>query len=1524
MKVIVNRIWACILSTAVVVSVLSGIPRTVMAAEQPIRLSEPVLEEGFLSGSVDQLEVHVDHPDSDPIREVNVYQNEQELDLGLTDLDSPRYYVDSVNGNDENDGLSEQTPWKTLDKVNNTTYEPGSKILFKSGSAWAGNLIVSSSGEKGKLIEYASYGEGARPLIMGAGDDQDGLTKSGTAAVLIRDKEYVRIKGLAITNLGVKPDGSPNDIEELGENEGLRSGVMVMATRGVSTKLNQIEIIGNEIYHVKGSSNRYPPAGTYDMYHNAGVYMWVEGTEGDTAQFDNLLIEDNIIRDISCQGINFNVEDAGHYNFKHDRYHQNVIIRGNSIARTGADAIVTEYCNKILVERNVGYNAGEKTKDDRPSVIAGIWQSNTSDPVFQYNECARTRFFRGDGMAWDSDWGSGGTSLYQYNYSHENEGGMLMDCNFNSPNYENWIMRYNLSVNEPGTQWTIVTHNRGNLEFYNNTVYVAPGGGRIYIHEASGLKNEFYNNIFVADQISYDKSISAFRNNLIWGHGNDVSLPAQAVNTYIADPLFEDTSAAATTGEIVNSVPVLSKPNALDGMNAARGWQLTSDSPAINRGIEIADNGGMDMLGNTLYQGKPDIGMHEFQGGYTGSDTVVKLPYDSSGIQMESYDSTDALHVKAERMQPDSYNEVLVGIEPGDSFVFDKVAFAKETQSFQWTSKGEQDYQLKVMADDRELGTFQIQASSDYERQSFDYDSPLVPGTYKISLQFIGTGAAEAAVDQFAFAQLSRPYEVPYTFTFEYGEDTWKTLGSGSVKVEGQKLVYTAADNPERFWPERSPVVKDGIVEGEITTGTNGSTTMLFRYDPIESTYVEVGMDVGNYWFLGGTGIQNQVFPSDKCPVISSGQTYRIKVKFVGEHFTVWIDGNQVFDQEVPGAKTAAGSVGVNKWSRGYAAIDNMKINSGTLNGQVVGSNGVGVEGVTITLDDGRGTVTDAGGKYTFYNLVWGQEYTVTGHAPTGSLPEQKVTATMDNDTVELKHQLDIAGSDKTGLRTAIEKAQGYLEGDYTPESWGVLAEKLEAALGIDGNVNAIQEDIDKASTELEQAIEGLSLIDTPLQFPYVNDFTNSIAGWKAMEATSNISVKDEKLYLHSGARNDWYISSRTPDFADGTIEYEFTPAEPDGVIGGKGSMMFRMSEDGSEYMEVGTDALNDSYWFLSGTGVGGNKVFADAPKLVAGTSYQMKIQFQGEHITVWIDGTEIFNETLPGIRTEPGKIGIRTWDPTKLYYDNIKVEKTEAMVDNIAEDADDAKTADETKDTNDAKDADGIKDAGIAKDVGGTDLAEVVKKDAIVVQANAANTLDKAGSACSFILNFKQDEISKYKIVAVTAAGKEFIREFHVDKKAPVIKELTEGKEYSGPVMVSVQDENLKTLQINGREVKNGTMVSEPGTYRVTAVDQAGNKTELSFSIKGPEKPDDPNPDDPKPDNPDTDDSNQESPGDDAQGKDNSSDHHSDSDNGSDQTAQNAETSDTENAAFWVMLLAAAIFTMLLVRRSCFKNLQR
>jgi len=76
------------------------------------------------------------------------------------------YYV-SNSGIDENDGLTTETSWQTLEKVNNFEFQPGDSVLFECGSVWRGQLVP-QSGEIDNHIYYGSYGDGTKPLLLGS------------------------------------------------------------------------------------------------------------------------------------------------------------------------------------------------------------------------------------------------------------------------------------------------------------------------------------------------------------------------------------------------------------------------------------------------------------------------------------------------------------------------------------------------------------------------------------------------------------------------------------------------------------------------------------------------------------------------------------------------------------------------------------------------------------------------------------------------------------------------------------------------------------------------------------------------------------------------------------------------------------------------------------------------------------------------------------------------------------------------------------------------------------------------------------------------------------------------------------------------------------------------------------------------------------------------------------------------------------------------------------------------------------
>ena len=96
----------------------------------------------------------------------------------LTTLSSmgTTYFIDATGGNDANDGLTEQTAWQTLSKVNSYPFAPGENVLFKRGERWRGSLTIPSSGTADMPIIFGAYGDGPLPII-----DATKLTAGWTA-----------------------------------------------------------------------------------------------------------------------------------------------------------------------------------------------------------------------------------------------------------------------------------------------------------------------------------------------------------------------------------------------------------------------------------------------------------------------------------------------------------------------------------------------------------------------------------------------------------------------------------------------------------------------------------------------------------------------------------------------------------------------------------------------------------------------------------------------------------------------------------------------------------------------------------------------------------------------------------------------------------------------------------------------------------------------------------------------------------------------------------------------------------------------------------------------------------------------------------------------------------------------------------------------------------------------------------------------------------------------------------------------
>jgi hypothetical protein len=500
-------------------------------------------------------------------------------------------YVDSVGGSDGASGLTPGTAWRTLAKVNATTFAPGDSILFKAGYAWSGQLWPKGSGAEGAPITVASYGVGAKPLINGNGAAQE--------ALLLYNQQYWEIGHLEITNYDpAGPDVDPyrQGIRVLGEDAGT---------------LHHIYLRDLDVHDVNGSIT----VGRDQGKCNAGILFDVEGATTPTS-FDEVLIEGCSVHDCERSGIKLWTNWGRSCDQADPALHTNVIIRSNVVDSIAGDGINVHQTAGALAE----YNLVSRSCYWTANANAALWTWASDDAVIQYNEVYQSMQTR-DGMAFDID-GCSQRCIFQYNYSHDNQGGFVMvigvpDCVGGGP-YSKFCndnhFRYNISQND---------------------------GTRIYRLVGKVWDNYIYNNVAYLDDTNPD-----------WVEGLSCGSPAQwADRTYFWNNVFYNTnsdSAYFSLGASANTVfdynvfygnhpaseaadphkltsdPKLVAPGIAGlGRNTVGGYRLRPDSPCISSGMAIPDSGGQDYWGNAVPAGAgPDRGAYEYPFDAFGTHTI--------------------------------------------------------------------------------------------------------------------------------------------------------------------------------------------------------------------------------------------------------------------------------------------------------------------------------------------------------------------------------------------------------------------------------------------------------------------------------------------------------------------------------------------------------------------------------------------------------------------------------------------------------------------------------------------------------------------------------------------------------------------------------------------------------------------------------------------------------------------------------------------------------------------------------------
>jgi len=590
------------------------------------------------------------------------------------------YYVDAINGNDANSGTSASAAWKTLEKVNSTTFVANDQILLMRGQVFAGTCAPLGSGSTSGRIILGSYGTGDRPIINAG---------TNIAAIRLVDQSYWTVQDIETTG------GDP-------------FGIFI----GVSSNnkiITDISILNCYAHNINGEGTANA---TYDKLKGGiiacAIYPYSATTGLSTSatsgcKINNLTVDGCVVADTTRWG-GIMLACASWGGIESTRA-TNTLVQNCSVSNTYGDGIVILISSNSTIQNCVSANVGNDPVLD-VGTPSGIWMYTCSNSVVKNCEAYGTRSPEIDGGAFDLDIGSNNCRV-EYNYGHDNQTyGILIfamreEWNRISINWANTnsIVRYNVFSNN-GRGYTttnfveigdffIAAFDGGTingLQIYNNTSYwnpvipapalmdnlVSREAAAIYSSTAKFFKNNIiYANTVNAKMMNIQGGMLACDNNVYY-------------NTATANPVFvyggvtynDFASYRSASGQDANSFnadPLLAIPTYAGVGRPTTQFALQAGSPAINAGADVGSMETQDFLGTAIPQGTAyDIGACEYIGvvledtqAPTAPANLVASGSSSTQINLTWTASTDNVGVSGYQI---FRNGVLAGTSPVPSY----------------------------------------------------------------------------------------------------------------------------------------------------------------------------------------------------------------------------------------------------------------------------------------------------------------------------------------------------------------------------------------------------------------------------------------------------------------------------------------------------------------------------------------------------------------------------------------------------------------------------------------------------------------------------------------------------------------------------------------------------------------------------------------------------------------------------------------------------------------------------------------
>ncbi|MCL6506335.1 MAG: right-handed parallel beta-helix repeat-containing protein [Bryobacteraceae bacterium] len=343
------------------------------------------------------------------------------------------YYVDCDSGSDAALGTSPDAAWRTLEKVNATTFAPADSILLRRGTRCRGMLWPKGSGVEDRPIRLSAYGSGPLPVIEAAGHE---------AAIKLFDQHHWHIENLHTRG------GNPY-------------GVLVSGTTGTLRHFRLRDLLVEE---VSGQVNT----------KSSGLVAVLAP--------EALRIEDVILDGITARNTTQWAGIIVRCGSRQSRIH-NVVIRNCLVHNVYGDGIVLFQVENGVIETSAAWLTGLNPSAET-GTPNGIWTWRCRNCTVRFTEGFFTDSPGVDGGVYDIDWGND-DNLVEHNYAHDAQGYCASVFGAQGEVTTNSTVRYNVCLSNGRSpklarrqgDFYISTWEGGALDgvlIHNNTFYWTP------------------------------------------------------------------------------------------------------------------------------------------------------------------------------------------------------------------------------------------------------------------------------------------------------------------------------------------------------------------------------------------------------------------------------------------------------------------------------------------------------------------------------------------------------------------------------------------------------------------------------------------------------------------------------------------------------------------------------------------------------------------------------------------------------------------------------------------------------------------------------------------------------------------------------------------------------------------------------------------------------------------------------------------------------------------------------------------